>query len=499
MNRFKVSNGITELLKQPKKGYVWGQNRLNDIREFKLRSGIAFDETEKLYNEISKRRVIPDVKPQFLKSFTNVNLPKHGKNIEECIKECSQTILPFMTLWNHPGFLNWYPSMNSFPAIFGQLIANSFENPGGNWKYNKSGSELEFYVAKLFGKLLNLPPNFTTEESGGSINCGAGEASVNAAIIARAFKRKSNPNEDSKFIFYYSSQAHYSVKKGINIAGFKGSEIPTKWDPQSQNYTMNTDKLVKQIEQDVKLGLIPAYICSTLGTTSTSALDDARIIGDLSEKYGMWHHIDAAYCGNCFILEEYKDLVQSIKKANSLVINLNKWMPVSENSALFMTSSYRDVQNAFNSNSGEKPIKFDREFWEVGLTRYNRSIRLFTVIETFGTNGLKDIIRRTLKAAKVFERILTESGKFEIVNLVKFALVCFRIKNGSKDDNEKFFMHINEKSKLSIGPYDIPDVEGPQSYILRISINYVYITEQQAEQDALYLVAEHENFNKSDK
>lgn len=478
------------------KNHIWGVNKEADISEFKRLSEKITYQISDFHHNLTKQRVIPDVKPNFLKDkLSQLKAPRKGQSVDSILDECNNEILNYMTLWNHPGFLNWYPSMTSFPAMLGNLTTNVFQSNGDSWKFNASIYETEKRIMNWLTDILNLPKNFRGKTSGGVVHYAAGECSVVAALVGKTYKSLSNPGEEHKFVFYYSSQAHYSVKKGINIAGYDGREIPTKWSEEMQNYTMNIEKLEEAIEKDVNKGLIPAYICGTLGTTSTSALDDCKVIGEIAEKYKMWFHVDAAYSGNTFMLDEYKDLANSTINANSLVVNGNKWMPVSENAGFFFTSDYNTVVKTFNQNPDLTNAISNFNDWEIMTTRCNKSVRLYLTLSTFGKEGLRNIVSRTISSAKIFEQELEKYPEyFEFVCKTRFALVCFRLKGKTVEENDNWYKYINSKDRLSIGPYVIPDVPEDKSYVLRISINYVFVSDAQTIEDSKYLVQEYKNY-----
>lgn len=465
--------------------YIWGENKINDINKFKEISYQMIEDIISFNKNIDNTRVVPNVKPKFLKDILHINFSKPAllANIRE---EEQNKIFPNMTLWNHPRFLNWYPSMTSFPAILGNLVSNSFETSGDEYKFNAISNDLEIKIMKWMGKVFNLPEQLVDfdKKAGGYINFAAGEISIIAALAGKTYKSTSNPDKVNLFKYYYSSHSHYSVKKGINTAGADGTKIPVKWNENRGNYEMNIEILEKEIENDIKNGYLPAYVCATVGTTGTSGVDDVLKIGKLKEKYNFWFHVDAAYSGNVFMLEEYSYLLKGLEKANSVCINGNKWQPVSENSGYFYFSDRNVLSQLFTKNSSELNNIINFELFS---KRVNKSIRLYTVMNTFGTKNYQEIVRRFLRAAKVFEKRLTESKKFKLVGPVEFALVCFTLEN--REQTMKYMDFINSEPVLSIGPYELPDALPGKEYILRISINYLYVTEEQAVKDCDYLIS----------
>jgi glutamate/tyrosine decarboxylase-like PLP-dependent enzyme len=75
-------------------------------------------------------------------------------------------------------------------------------------------------------------------------------------------KNKANKNQPTKnLVCYCSEQAHSSVEKAALIAITRIRLLPT-----DENLSLRGETLRKAIEQDKKDGLIPFYVCATLGS-----------------------------------------------------------------------------------------------------------------------------------------------------------------------------------------------------------------------------------------
>ena len=89
---------------------------------------------------------------------------------------------------------------------------------------------------------------------------------------------------------------------------------------------MRGETLLKQIEDDRAAGLIPFYVCATLGTTSICSYDDLKEIGPICRKENIWLHIDAAYAGSSFICPEFRPYLDGVEFSDSFNFNPHKWM-----------------------------------------------------------------------------------------------------------------------------------------------------------------------------
>jgi len=320
------------------------------------------------------------------------------------------------------------------------------------------------------------------------VHFAVGESTVIATLAARQKKRDKFPGQESKFTYYCSEQAHYSVFKGINITGSKPYKIPVVWSETHQNYIMDMSKLKDLIEKHEQEGLIPTYVCGTIGTTGTCAVDDITGLGNLSKEKDMWFHIDAAYLGNTFILKEFHHIYsKGVELSQSLAINGNKFMPVSENSGFFFVEEAKHVFKALNNDivfylQYQQDQKSEMINYEVGTARGSKSLRLFMVFKTIGFEYIRDMMRRLIGHAKRIEETLIKDGRFKIFVPQKFALVCFQFKDRSKVELERFLNFVNDEGKILIGPFILNG-----DYFLRISLNNQYLMDEKITEVVEYL------------
>ncbi|GKF12279.1 tyrosine decarboxylase 1-like protein, partial [Tanacetum coccineum] len=124
---------------------------------------------------------------------------------------------------------------------------------------NPVATELEIVVMEWLSKLLQLLKSFSfsSDSSGGVLHSTTCKAFVCTLLVAKE-KILDQIGRDSaeKLVVYYSDQTHFSFQKSVKIS---------------------PDEMIKR---DVEVGLVPMYLCVTVGTTSTTTVDP---LGPLSE------------------------------------------------------------------------------------------------------------------------------------------------------------------------------------------------------------------------
>ena len=57
---------------------------------------------------------------------------------------------------------------------------------------------------------------------------------------------------------------------------------------ESDDWALQADTFQQAIQQDLQEGLIPFYLCATVGTTSTATVDDLRGLGTVANQHDIW-------------------------------------------------------------------------------------------------------------------------------------------------------------------------------------------------------------------
>lgn len=113
-----------------------------------------------------------------------------------------------------------------------------------------------------------------------------------------------------------------------------------KFLPVDENFSLRGDTLKKAIAEDRKKGLVPVFVCATLGTTGVCAFDNLSELGPICDAEGLWLHIDAAYAGTAFVCPEFRLFLNGIEYADSFTFNPSKWMMVHFDCTGFCTGKF---------------------------------------------------------------------------------------------------------------------------------------------------------------
>ena len=255
------------------------------------------------YDRIDSFPVLSRVQPGEIRASLPVHPPDQGESFDAILRDIDKLILPGVTHWQSPNFYAFFPCNASAPAILGDLLSSGLGVQGMLWSTSPACTELETHVLDWLVQMLGLPEKFlSTSTGGGVIQDTASSASLCALLAARERATHFATNQrgcDGRLVAYASSQAHSSIEKDVKIAGLGVQNL--RLIEVDDNFAMRPDALARQIEQDRRAGFTPCFVCATVGTTSSNAIDPVSQMGRLCREHGapaahlILHNRDLAY------------------------------------------------------------------------------------------------------------------------------------------------------------------------------------------------------------
>ena len=196
------------------------------------------------------------------------------------------------------------------------------------WSTSPACTELETHVLDWLVPTLGLPEKFLSSNTGGGVIQDTASSSALCALLAareRATNYSSNQKGcDGHIVAYASTQTHSSLQKAAMIAGIGSSNL--RLIEVDEKFAMRPDALASQIEVDKRAGLVPCFVCATVGTTSSNAMDPIAEIARVAQRHNLWLHVDAAMSGTAALCPEFRHLQNGIELADSYSFNPHKWM-----------------------------------------------------------------------------------------------------------------------------------------------------------------------------
>ena len=408
------------------------------------------------YESVDRYPVLARARPGEIAASLGDKLPVQGEDFTEILRDATDKILPGITHWQSPGFHAYFPANTSGPAILGELLSAGLGVQGMLWSTSPACTEVETRVLDLLAGLLGLPEAYRSTGSGGGVIQDSASSAILCALIAareRDSLQRSNRNGcDGTQVAYCSTQTHSSLEKAMGVAGLGRANL--RQVEVDEHFALDAGRLAAQIKADRAAGLRPIFVCATLGTTSSNAVDPIAAIGRICSEEGLWLHVDAAMSGTAVICPEHRHLHDGVEYADSYCFNPHKWMFTNFDCSCFWVADRAALVGALSilpdyliNDATQGGAVFDYRDWQVPLGRRFRALKLWFVLRYYGVEGLQYHIRRHIELTRQLVEWIEADRHFEIVAPVPFNLVCFRHR-GSDGLNKRIMDELNEGGEI---------------------------------------------------
>jgi histidine decarboxylase len=98
--------------------------------------------------------------------------PNIGEKWETIFNDIERVIMPGITHWQSPHNHAYFPALNSFPSLLGDMVSDAINCLGFTWASSPAATELESLVMDWLVKCLGLPDKFLSssqEPYGGGV------------------------------------------------------------------------------------------------------------------------------------------------------------------------------------------------------------------------------------------------------------------------------------------------------------------------------------------
>jgi aromatic-L-amino-acid/L-tryptophan decarboxylase len=408
----------------------------------------AVDWAATYLDRVGELPVLSRARPGELSAKLPPSAPEEGEPFANVLRDLDELVVPALTNWQHPRFFAYFAVTASEPGILAEMLAAAMQQVAITWRASPASTELELRTVDWVRQLLGLPEGWH-----GHIEDTASTATLAALIAGR--------HVTGRNVVVCSEHAHSSVEKGARMLGMELRKVPAD------------DELRMRVD-DLDLADV-AVVVPTVGTTSFASVDPVRNLAERARAAGAWVHVDAAYAGSSWILEEERWSQDGVELADSLVVNPHKWLLVPVDCSLLWTARPDEFRDAFSLVPEYLRTPEDAyALSEYGpaLGRRFRSLKLWAVLRCYGAEGLRAIHREHIRLARLFAGWVEDDADWELAAPPRFSLVVFR-RNGSDEENEAIVERANRSGEIFLSHTRLNG-----RYVMRLAIGNARTTEE---------------------
>jgi len=300
------------------------------------------------------------------------------------------------------------------------------------------------------------------QSASGVLTTGGSAANLIGLTVACNAKTKFDLRSDGwkvddNMVMYASQEVHSSIQKSVELLGLGSSSLHAI--PVDEAFQMNLDALHSRIAEDRTRGQLPFCVIGAAGTTNTGAFDDLNALADLCEQENLWLHVDGAFGAWAALSESAKHRVAGMQRADSLAVDLHKWMYMPVEIGCVLVSNHDLHRESFEltpayltHGGGGRGIAGGDQPWfsEYGpqLSRQFRALKAWISLKTHGVRKYGRLIEQNLRQTRYLVNLIEASEEMELCAPVPLNIVSFRYVRANLD--EKQLNHLNARIVVEI-------------------------------------------------
>lgn len=378
-----------------------------------------------------------------LRSEISFNPSKDGLGLEGALNRAIELFLNKSLKVHHPHSLAHLHCPTMVTSQIAEVLINATNQSMDSWDQSPAGSLMEVQLIDWLRQKVGYGSG-----TAGVFTSGGTQSNLMGVLLARDWCiAKNYQNSDGqpwsvqrdgipadamqKVKVICSENAHFSVQKNMAMMGMGFQSVVTV--PVNDNAQIDIAALEKTMQALQDDGKIVACVVATAGTTDAGAIDDLKAVRALTNKFGAWMHIDAAWGGALLLSNEYRDMLDGIELSDSVTLDFHKhffqsiscgaFLLKDEQNYRFMHYEAEYLNSAYDEEHGVPNLVSK----SLQTTRRFDALKLWMTIEALGEELYGSMIDHGVKLTRQVAEYIKATDGLELLVEPQFASVLFRV------------------------------------------------------------------------
>ena len=356
-------------------------------------------------------------------------LPLKGDGEEKVYNIFKNHIVPSSSIFIRP---NFWSGVGGSGSPFGMLtdMAISGINTGSIFMFFITNQALDWIK-----ELLEYPM-----EAGGVFVASGSEANYTGLAVARNAKAEINMKTEGmqavprRMTLYCSEEAHHCLERSSELLGLGNDAL--RWIKTDKDRRINLDSLSASIKDDRKQGYHPFCVIGTAGTVNSGTFDDLYGLADLCKKEDLWFHVDGAFGSWVKLSETHKHLVDGLECADSLAVDLHKWMSMPFGIACTLVKDRLAHYSTFVYGHEAEYLKTGKELsgervtnpldLSLALSRPDYGLKAYMLLRAYGIEKYSKLVQQNIDQIHYLAELVNNESSLEMSVPVVSNIACFR-------------------------------------------------------------------------
>ncbi|GAB2605095.1 pyridoxal-dependent decarboxylase [Streptomyces capparidis] len=355
-------------------------------------------------------------------------LPDRGVGGEAALTRFTERWAPGFSASAGPRYLGFVTGGATPASLAGDWLTGAYDqnvsNSAGSWA-TALERQTTVWLRELFG---------LGEAHSGAFVTGATASNTVGLAIAREWLGERlgvSVSRDGAAalgpVDVLSGSPHSSVSKALSVLGIGRDRLRHVPVAAGGREAVDVAALDAALTE---LGGRPAIVVANAGTVNTVDFDDLRAIAALRQRHDFWLHVDAAFGAFAALSPRYAHLVDGLDAADSVCVDLHKWLNVPYDAAVQFTRR-RDLQVAVFHNASPYLGLPTGDPDQLHLTPENsrrlRALPAWFSLVAYGRAGHREIVERNAALAHRLGEYVTRTPGLRLTAPVRLNVVCLTL------------------------------------------------------------------------